>query len=113
MSAALNVEQLFDSLAVRLDGPRAWEHSLTLHWHLSDLGEMYRMTLHNGVLVHTRTTRPADNADLSLTLTKPQLLALLAGKGLHGVYHSGDLDVLDTLLSLLDDNAPDFAIVTP
>jgi alkyl sulfatase BDS1-like metallo-beta-lactamase superfamily hydrolase len=71
------------------------------------------MTLHNGVLVHTRTTRPADNADLSLTLTKPQLLALLAGKGLHGVYHSGDLGVLDTLLSLLDDNDPDFAIVTP
>ncbi|MEU8487097.1 alkyl sulfatase dimerization domain-containing protein [Streptomyces sp. NPDC048641] len=113
MAEAMSVEQLFDSLAVRVDGPRAWDHSLTLHWHLSDLGEMYRMTLHNGVLVHTRTTRPADSADLSLTLTKPQLLTLLAGKGLHGVYHSGDLGALDTLLSVLDENDPDFAIVTP
>ncbi|MFF2503620.1 alkyl/aryl-sulfatase [Streptomyces sp. NPDC058067] len=113
MAAALSVEQLFDSLAVRVDGPRAWDHSLVLHWHLSDLGEMYRMTLHNGVLVHTRTTRPADGADLSLTLTKPQLLEVLAGKGLNGVYHAGDVEVLDTLLSVLDENDPDFAIVTP
>ncbi|MEU6660137.1 alkyl sulfatase dimerization domain-containing protein [Streptomyces sp. NPDC046821] len=113
MAAALSVEQLFDSLAIRVDGPRAWDHSLTLHWHVSDLGEMYRMTLHNGVLVHTRTTRPADGADLSLTLTKPQLLRVLDGKGLGGVHHSGDTEVLDTLLSVLDENDPDFAVVTP
>ncbi|MEK0101099.1 alkyl sulfatase C-terminal domain-containing protein [Streptomyces sp. A475] len=50
---------------------------------------------------------------MSLTLTKPQLLTLLAGTGLDGVYHSGDLGVLDPLLSVLDENDPDFAIGTP
>ncbi|WP_419997142.1 alkyl/aryl-sulfatase [Streptomyces boninensis] len=115
MLAALTVEQLFDSVAIRVDGPKAWDHHLTLDWHFTDLGERYRMTLRNGALTHARLDgQPADRpADVSLTLTKPQLLDLLAGKGLEGAELTGDAGVVQTLTSVLDEPDPDFAIVTP
>lgn len=52
-------------------------------------------------------------ADLTLTLTKPQLLGMLAGNGLDGIQTAGDLDALQQLLGLLDTPDPGFAIVTP
>ncbi|UGT65231.1 hypothetical protein LTT61_00750 [Nocardia asteroides] len=55
----------------------------------------------------------AVEVDLTLELTKPQLLGILAGKGLDGVSHSGDPAVLQRLFGLLDTPGPDFAIVTP
>ena len=45
MAAALTVEQLFDSVAIRVNGPKAWSEHLTIDWHRTDLGERYRMTL--------------------------------------------------------------------
>jgi alkyl sulfatase BDS1-like metallo-beta-lactamase superfamily hydrolase len=72
---------------------RGYSEHLTIDWHLSDLGERYRMTLSNGVLVHCPNPGPGD-AELSFTLTKPQLLAVLAGGGLEGVEHQGDLGAL-------------------
>jgi alkyl sulfatase BDS1-like metallo-beta-lactamase superfamily hydrolase len=112
MAAALTVEQLFDSVAIRVNGPKAWSEQLTIDWHLSDLGERYRMTLSNGVLVHYPNPGPGD-AELSFTLTKPQLLAMLAGGGLEGVEHQGDLGALQRLLSVLETPHATFAIVTP
>ena len=51
--------------------------------------------------------------DLTLTLGKPQLLGMLAGKGLEGIQTEGDPGVLQRLLGLLDTPDPGFAIVTP
>ena len=34
MAGALTVDQLFDSLAIRVDGPRAWDEHLAIDWHL-------------------------------------------------------------------------------
>ncbi|WP_346010800.1 alkyl sulfatase dimerization domain-containing protein [Streptomyces sp. SID5910] len=113
MASALTVEQAFDSLAIRVDGPRAWDQDLVVSWHFTDLDERHRMNLRNGVLTHTPTAKPVEDAGLALTLTKPQLMGVLTGKGLNGVEHTGDPDVLRTLLSVLDDPDPDFAIVTP
>jgi alkyl sulfatase BDS1-like metallo-beta-lactamase superfamily hydrolase len=123
MAGALSVEQVFDSLAIRVNGPRAWNLSLATDWHFTDLGERHRVTLHNGVLVHTRTDTRADgrpgtapapgSVDLSLTLTKPQFMALLAGQGTTGVDYTGDLAALQSVLSVLDDPDPNFPIVTP
>ncbi len=48
-----------------------------------------------------------------MTLTKPQLLLLLATGQPDGIDMSGDLSVVQRLLSLTDDPNPDFAIVTP
>ncbi|MEV4582972.1 alkyl sulfatase dimerization domain-containing protein [Nonomuraea jabiensis] len=109
--AALSVEQIFDSLAIRVDGPRAWHERLSIDWYLTDLGERYRTTLSNGALIQQR--QPADeNADLTLRLTKDQLVGLLAGKGVGSVEREGDTGALQRLVAVLDRPAPDFAIVT-
>jgi alkyl sulfatase BDS1-like metallo-beta-lactamase superfamily hydrolase len=113
MAAALTVTQLFDSIAIRLDAPRAWDHTLSVRWHVTDREETYRMELSHGVLVHFPTQKQ-DPADLVVTLTKPQLLALLGGAGHDdGVDFEGDPATLTTILSFLDQPDPSFRIVTP
>lgn len=52
-------------------------------------------------------------ADLTLTLTKAQLLGLLAGHGLDGIEHTGDPAALSKLMALLDTPDPAFPIITP
>ncbi len=109
---ALTVEQLFDSIAIRVNGPKAWSQALTIDWDFTDQSTRHRMTLSNGALIHWSDPAPG-GADLTLTLTKPQLLAMLAGQGLEGIQTKGDPGVLQRLLGLLDTPDPGFAIVTP
>ncbi|MFI7450025.1 alkyl/aryl-sulfatase [Nonomuraea sp. NPDC049714] len=112
MLAALSVDQIFDSLAIRVNGPRAWNENLTIDWHLTDLDQHHRTTLSNGALIQQADPRPR-RADLTLTLTKQRLLGLLTGEAADGIQHEGDMNVLNRLTALLDDPAPAFAIVTP
>jgi alkyl sulfatase BDS1-like metallo-beta-lactamase superfamily hydrolase len=72
----------------------------------------YRMTLSNGALIHWPGGGQGE-ADLTLTLTKPALLGLLAGGGLAGVQTAGDAGLIQRLLGLLDQPDPGFPIVTP
>jgi alkyl sulfatase BDS1-like metallo-beta-lactamase superfamily hydrolase len=112
IATALTVTQLFDSLAIRIDGPRAWDTSGSIRWHFTDSGETFRMELSNGVLIHHPTTR-TDPADLVITLDRRQLLALLGGAGNDGVQFEGDAKLLSTIVALTDQPDPGFAIVTP
>ncbi len=109
----LTPEQIFDAIAIRVDGPKAWDIDLALDITFTDLGENHRVTLHNGVLIHR--PRPAgDGADATLTLTKLRMLALLAGDvASPGLEISGDASALATLTGVLDSPDPSFAIVTP
>ena len=116
LAPALTVTQLFDSVAIRIVGPKAWDERLSIAWHITDLDEHYRMELSNGALIH----RPVDEqaaltsaADVTLTLTRPQLMALLMAGNADGVTIDGDADVLARLVALTDNPDPDFAIVTP
>ncbi|MEV4598727.1 alkyl sulfatase dimerization domain-containing protein [Amycolatopsis sp. NPDC049253] len=113
MTAALTVEQLFDSLAIRVDGPRAAADPLTIEWRFTDLATTIRTTLSNGALIRTANPKSAVDVDLTLTLTKQPLLGLLSGGGADDLDHAGDLAVLGRLLALLDPDDPAFAIVTP
>jgi alkyl sulfatase BDS1-like metallo-beta-lactamase superfamily hydrolase len=113
MAAALTVEQLFDTLAVRIDGLRAAGESLVIDWHFTDMLTTVRLALSNGALIQTENPRTQVAADLTLTLTKAQLLRLLAGHDLGGVEHAGDLAALAKLRELLDTGDPAFPIVTP
>ncbi|MGW0809139.1 alkyl/aryl-sulfatase [Nonomuraea sp. NPDC002799] len=109
--SGLSVEQIFDSIAIRVNGPRAWHERLAIDWHLTDLGERHRTTLSNGALIQQREPRD-ESADLTLRLTKAQLVGLLAGKGVEGVEREGNTAVLQRLVAVLDHAVPDFAIVT-
>ncbi|WP_371498231.1 MBL fold metallo-hydrolase [Kitasatospora sp. NBC_00374] len=117
MAAALTVDQLIDSIAIRVDGPRAWDAALTIDLRVTDQRRDWRLTLSNGALTHRSAPagRPLGDgpAALTLTLTRPQLLALLAGAEPDGVEHSGDPSALATLISYLDTPETDFPIVTP
>ncbi len=112
MISALSVDQLFDSVAIRIDGPRAWDLHLAVDWIFTDLGHTYRTELVHGVLV--QDVDPAGGAvDLTVTLTKVGLLGVLGGAGLVGVQTEGDTGVLASLLGVLDPPRPSFPIVTP
>jgi linear primary-alkylsulfatase len=115
--AQLSPEMLFDALAIRVNGPRAWDERLTIDLRLSDTGRYYRLQLANGVLTHSRAQRP-DPADVVLTMPQDSLAVLAVGEvgpeALRGadIQVSGDSNVLARLFAVLDQPDPDFAIVT-
>jgi alkyl sulfatase BDS1-like metallo-beta-lactamase superfamily hydrolase len=110
MLRALSPEQVFDAIALRVNGPRAWGESLAIGIALTDMGESYRLELGNSVLVHRAA--PVDGADVVLRLPRAALVGVLAGQ-LDGVSIEGDPTVLGRLMAVLDAPDPDFAIVTP
>ena len=112
MSRAMSITQLFDTIAIRIDGPRAAAISLAVLWHFTDSDERYLMQLSNGLLVHHPTSR-TPHADLTVRLTRAQLIGLLLSGSLDGVETAGDAGVLKTLMGLTDEPDPDFAVVTP
>ncbi|WP_416565995.1 alkyl/aryl-sulfatase [Nocardia testacea] len=116
MMTALTLEMIIDSLAVRIDGLRAAATDFTMDWELTDEDAVHRITLSHGALTH-RAPDPdapvAGPADLTLTLTKEQLLNALGGKGFDGVTITGDRSLLETFIGLLDAPDPQFPIVTP
>ncbi|WP_037606932.1 alkyl/aryl-sulfatase [Streptacidiphilus rugosus] len=116
MAMALTVGMLIDSLAVSLDGPRAWHDALTVDLVLTDERRRYRLILSNGALTHRRSSvdeEPREPAGLTLTLDKPRLLGVLAGGGLDGVATQGDPGLLVRLLSYATRPDRAFPIVTP
>ncbi|MEV6104022.1 alkyl sulfatase dimerization domain-containing protein [Streptomyces sp. NPDC051940] len=115
MAMALTVPMLIDTVAIAIDGPRAWDDELTIDLVLTDSDERHRLTLHNGALTHRAVDSPRTPAGLTLTLAKPQLLALLAGKGIEelGITAEGDATLLARLLGYTAKPDPTFPVVTP
>lgn len=110
--AALSITQLFDTLAIRIDGERAGVVSASILWRFTDAGEDYRMELSHGALIHHPTTRH-DAADLQITLTRADLPGLLGGDLPPSVRLDGDPHVLSDLLDLTDQPDTAFRIVSP
>ena len=108
--AALNPGQVFDAIAIRIDGPRAWDEVISIGVTLDGMGTSYRLELRNGVLVHREA--PVDGVDLTITTTRAALPGLLVGQTA-AMSMAGDTTVLGRLVSLLEAPDPDFAIVTP
>jgi alkyl sulfatase BDS1-like metallo-beta-lactamase superfamily hydrolase len=108
--AALTPEQVFDAIAIRVNGPVAWAETLSIGIELTDVGESYRLDLHNGVLIHHAA--PVDGADLVLRLPRAALVRLLAGST-DGMTSEGDMGVLGRLTATLEAPDPAFSIVTP
>jgi alkyl sulfatase BDS1-like metallo-beta-lactamase superfamily hydrolase len=111
--AELTPEQIFDSIAVTVDGPKAWDLDLSLEVVFSDLGRTFHLTLTNGVLIHVERRAPGE-APVRLTITKPDFLALLGGNpSPSSMALEGDAGVLQQLTAVLQPGDPDFHIVLP
>ena len=81
--SALSVDQVFDAMAIRLDGPRAAADGLAsvIDWHITDLDVHHRVTVRNGVVVPEPLAGPPDDgaADARYALTRAELLPVLVG----------------------------------
>jgi alkyl sulfatase BDS1-like metallo-beta-lactamase superfamily hydrolase len=119
VARALSIEQLWDAVGVRLDGPRAWERRIVLGWDFTDVEERWTVTIENGALsaVHGRI---APDAHATVTLTRAAFDSMLLQEGdVTELFASGAIAVdgegakLGELLSLLDEGDPAYPIVTP
>ena len=111
--AQLTPEQLLDALAIRVNGPKAWDLDLAVDLTLTDLGRSFHLTLRNGVLIYVER-EPDAATPLQLTLSKPRLIQLAGGDTESaGVELRGDAGVLQQILGVLDEADPNFEIVLP
>ena len=115
MLAQLTPEQIFDTFAISVNGPRAWDLDLAIDVTFLDVDTNYRLTLRNGVLVYRKAV--ADEASVNATVklaNKLRLLAFAAGDNdSPGLEITGEADALPSLLAVLDRPDPNFNIVTP
>ncbi|AXK35665.1 MBL fold metallo-hydrolase [Streptomyces armeniacus] len=138
LMSALTLEQLFDALAIRVDGPRSWDADIMVRWHIRG-GERrpgrgpdtVTVRLRNGVLTHVAGGGDAAGdgdavggaPDVEVTLDEPDLRAVLLGRTAPGeplppevrdrAEVTGDASKLAELFGCLSAPDPDFAIVTP
>jgi alkyl sulfatase BDS1-like metallo-beta-lactamase superfamily hydrolase len=113
------MDQFFDLMAVRLNGPRAEGKHITVNWVMTDTKETYTLTLANSVLNHKKG-RPALNPDATVMLDRPVLDKITAGEATFpGRILAGDINIQGRklkfleMMSCLDEFDQWFNIVTP
>ena len=116
---ALSLQLLFNYLGVRLNGPKAAEHSITMSWEFTDTGEKAVLELNNGSLNHSLGRLDPD-ADVKIALTRSALNGVLVGElALPDAVSSGaiviepDMEPLLAFLSMLETFDPSFNIIEP
>lgn len=119
MTFALRVRDLFDFLAVRLNGPKAEGRKITINFIFPDSGEKYELILEDSVLNHHAGKQSA-HADTTLTISKENLIRAASGlTDFETLIRSGKAKIegepskLKELFSLLDTFEPKFNIVLP
>jgi alkyl sulfatase BDS1-like metallo-beta-lactamase superfamily hydrolase len=111
----LTPEQIFDGLAIRVNGPRSWDLDIAIDISFADLAANYRLTLRNGVLVYRKVAADSATATVTVKLgSKFRLLTVAMGDFTSpGLEMSGDQTGLQAFLGVLDGPDPNFNIVTP
>jgi len=117
------VSYFFDSMSVRLNGPKAQGKEMMVKIHFTDLDEIYILRLKNGVLHHKRAEPGSDiraEANVTIKVSHELFVRMLVGQaGIKDTIFSDDLTVegskLDLVRFLLLFDKPDglFSIVTP
>lgn len=117
--ANLTVAQLLDAMAIRLDGPRAWDSHLRIDWVIAEPDEEHALTVRNGVL-HHRSGRHEPAADAALLVDRQGLDQLLLKTAdiaelieCDRLRFEGNGEKIGELLGLLDEPDTSFPIVTP
>jgi alkyl sulfatase BDS1-like metallo-beta-lactamase superfamily hydrolase len=116
---ALTIDQVFDTLAIRVNGPTVWDQRLDFEWVID--GDRYRVALANGVLTYRpaadhddaarNATLTADRATFMQATLAPQTFATLTQSGKLQV--NGDEASWTDMLAQLDSPDPSFDIVLP
>ena len=116
---ALPTDQLFDYLAVRLNGPKADGFRTTQNWIFSDTGEKFCLIVSNAAM-STSPRRLANAPDATVTLKRTDLDAVISEKTTFDaaiaagtIQISGDPSKVTALFSLLDTFERMFEIVEP
>ena len=111
----LTPEQMFDTFAINVNGPRAWDLDVAVDITFLDVETNYRLTLRNGVLVYRKVPADAATAHATVKLAnKLRLLAFAAGDAdSPGLEVTGDANALPSIIAVLDQPDPGFDIVTP
>jgi alkyl sulfatase BDS1-like metallo-beta-lactamase superfamily hydrolase len=116
---ALTLDQYFDFMGIRLNGPKADGKKISLNWNFTDVGEQYAVELENSVLIYTSNKQLA-SADLTITLTRATLDAISLQKTTFAeevvsgaIKIDGNKGKLLELVSLFDNFDQKFNIVTP
>jgi len=115
----LPLDEFFDLLAVRLDGPRAEGKRIAVNWLFSDPREEHAVTIENGVLNHRRGRLHAD-PDATVHLSRRVFDAIATKQATFpGRILAGEIRVEGSLLSFLEmlscleEPDPWFNVVTP
>jgi alkyl sulfatase BDS1-like metallo-beta-lactamase superfamily hydrolase len=118
ISRAMSLDQIFDFLAIRLNGPRAAGKEMTLNFTFTDTNQNYTLKLKNGVLNHF--SKLAEKPDATYTLTRADLDNILLGQAkTEDLLKEGKIKVegesgkVAELLGLLDTFDFWFDIITP
>jgi alkyl sulfatase BDS1-like metallo-beta-lactamase superfamily hydrolase len=115
---AMSTELFLDYLAMRLDGSRAGDRTITLALTMPDVGESWTLMVRNGALSHRLDA--SHDVDATVTLDRSALndiilgAAALADQVAAGTAKvDGDEQALHDFVALLDDFDLWFDIVTP
>jgi alkyl sulfatase BDS1-like metallo-beta-lactamase superfamily hydrolase len=113
------MDQFFDLMAVRVNGPKASDKQITVNWVLTDVNQSFVVTLQNGVLNH-KQGRLDTEADATVSLSRSVLDTIIAGQATFpGRILAGDIKIQGgklkflEMMSCLDEFELWFNIVTP
>ncbi len=113
------VSAFFDSMAVRLNGPKAGEKQMAINVIFTDLDESHVLTIENGVLHHKKAA-PDPEANATIKVTHELFVRMLSGlAGIKETIFSDSLETsgsrIDLVRFLMLFDKPDglFPIVTP
>ena len=116
---ALPVDALFNYMGVRINGARAQATRMVSNWIFTDSGQRFVLTLENGALTHV-TNQQSAQADVTLTLARATLTAVLLGEQTFGqaaqagaITVGGNAARLNELSGVMDDFRAMFEIVEP
>lgn len=116
---AMTIEQVFDSMAIRLKSEEVGGKSASINWTFTDIDEKWVLGLSNRTLYHVKGRHDRD-ADATITMTRASLIDVVtqqttipdeiaAGR----VKLDGDATALLTMLGNLDTFLPGFNVVEP
>lgn len=116
---ALSIDNVFDYLAVRIDGLKAAQHQARINWHFTDSGRQFVLKLEHGVLSHLADRNDA-SAEVTVTLDRATFKRVIGRQqSWRDALREGQVKLegkpakLAEVFGLIEDFPTSFPIVTP